>query len=168
MKPPVTAKGLVEFASAMGADVFEKSRMVKPLWHAVRRNGEHGVIMPPEFEDGDHKDIVAAGMRKVFEEWDVVAYVFMCESWFMDGIHSDDLTGNLAGVLRGGSIREHPQRQECIWYTAEDEKGTISAFQKIERPEGEAPWLHPLKWMDKCGRMEGRFVGMLPTKGKGH
>ena len=157
-----TARELVQFASSMAVVLFDKDGKVKPLWHAVRRNGEHGVIAPDAFEDGAHKDVVAAAMRAVFEQMDVVAYVFMCESWLRMGGREIDLNA----VMRDG-LSNDPQKVECVWFTAEDSEGSVSAYQMIERPDGPdgRGVLQPIKWLDRCSRTEGRFVGMLPTTG---
>jgi hypothetical protein len=162
----LTAQALIEFASRMGAATFNVTGGISPLWHFVRSNGEHGVVMPDAFEDGDHKDLVAEALRKMFEEMDVIAYVFMCESWLrLAGPDEIDLE-----AVRREGLGADPKRQECIWYTAEDATGSLSAYQMIERPEGpNGPGrLQPLKWMKRSSRSEGRFVGMLPVKGLMH
>lgn len=154
-----SAKELVEFAATMGARLFDQDGAVQPIWHIVRSNGDHRVI-GLSLEDGAQKDMVAAAMRKVFEELDAVAYVFVCESWVL-------FSADLLDVRREG-IAEHPKRQECIWYAAEDAMGSLSACQMIERQEGEKARLAPLKWMENAARSEGRFIGMLPVKGRVH
>jgi hypothetical protein len=158
--PPRTARELIEFAAPMAAGLFEMDGGLLPIWHAVRRNGEHGVVASP-FGDGASKDLVATAMREVFERLDVVAYVFVCESWMLT-CKEDDVD-----KIKRKGIRDDTRRVECLWYAAEDAAGEITAYQLIERPDGpEGPGkLRPLVWLDKCDRKEGRFVGMLPVKG---
>jgi len=159
-KTLATARELIEFAAPMAAQMFEKIGELRPLWHIVSADGEHGIIAAP-MGDGFQKDIVDAAMRELFQELDAVAVVYMCEAWIrVGGPELDEQVG----------LENDPLRQECLWFSAEDAEGSIIAYQMIDRPNGPGGpgWLQPLKWLNKQSRMEGRFVGMLPTKGKGH
>jgi hypothetical protein len=161
-KAPITAKELIEFAAPKAAEMFETTGGLRPLWHIVCANGDHGVVASP-FDGAEDKDLVAMAMREVFEKVDAVAFVFMCESWFRTG--KDEIDVNK--VMREG-LHDDPKRQECLWYAAEDMQGEVTAYQLIERPEGpDGPGvLQPLTWLNRSARVEGRFVGMLPTRGR--
>jgi hypothetical protein len=166
VKAPVTARELIEFAAPKAAEMFEKTGELRAIWHIVCANGEHGIVGAP-MGNGFQKDIVAAAMREVFKNVDAVAVVYMCESWVRMDVGVTD--ADVEQAWRDG-IHNDPLRQECLWFSAEDAEGQITAYQMIERPDGpDGPGrLQPLKWLDKLSRMEGRFVGMLPTKGRGH
>ena len=163
-KVPTTAKELIEFAAPKAAEMFEKDGELRPLWHIVRSNGEHGIVAAP-MGSGAEKDIVAAAIRAAMKRLDAVACMFMCESWM---VVQNPEAFDLAAIKHG--ISEHPERQECLWFSAEDAEGQTTAYQLIERPEGpDGPGrLQPLKMLNKLSRMEGRFIGMLPIRGRVH
>jgi len=165
-KPPITARELIEFAAPKAAEMFEKTGELRPLWHVVCANGEHGVIAAP-MGSGPEKDIVAFAMREAMKRLDAVACLFMCESWIRSAKPGD---ADFDEFEHRRDLGRDPKRQECLWFSAEDAEGNVTACQMIERPEGpDGPGrLQPLKMLDRVGRLEGRFVGMLPVKGKGH
>ncbi len=155
-----TARKLIEVASGLCTKAFEKDGALQPLWHVVCSSGAHVIMGSPFEKDGGYsKDVVAAVMRKIFQDMDAVAYVFAAESWTAV-ISAEDPA--LAAIRHDG-IHAHPQRQECLWYTAEDAMGEVTAMQTIER-EGQVARLQPLKWLTASHQSEGRFVGMLPVK----
>lgn len=170
MKAPTTARELIEFAAPKAAEMFETSGELRPLWHIVCANGEHGVIAAP-LGDGAQKDVMADVMREVFKRLEAVAVVYMCESWIRVGKPGDqEFEGDaLKAIMRAG-LEHDPKKQECLWFTAEDAEGQITAHQMIERPEGpDGPGrLQPLTILEKHSRLEGRFVGMLPVRGEMH
>jgi hypothetical protein len=164
-KPPTTANELIEFAAHNAAEMFKQMGELRPIWHVVCANGDHGVIAAPLGKGGAEKDVVADAMREVFRRMDVVACVFMCESWLRLARGAETL--DEAAIKRKG-IQDDPQRKECLWFAAEDAEGETTAYQLIERPDGPEGRgvLQPLTRLSKLSRMEGRYVGMLPVKGK--
>lgn len=158
-----TARQLLTVAAKTVAPMFKKEGDLGPLWHIVRSDGEHMIVASP-FGGTTHKDAVASAMRQLLDEVGAVAYVFVCESWLL----LTDKGADPNAFKREGGIREHPKRQECIWYAAEDAQGSLSAYQIIDRPEGQPARLLPIRVLDGKSRSEGRFIGMLPVKGRMH
>lgn len=156
-----TARQLLTVAAKTVAPMFKKEGGLGPLWHIVRSDGEHMIVASP-LGDATDKDEVASAMRQLLDDVSAVAYVFVCESWLMLGGEDE-----LIAAKRDG-IREHPKRQECIWYAAEDAQGSLSAYQIIDRPEGQPARLLPIRVLEGKSRSEGRFTGMLPVKGRMH
>jgi hypothetical protein len=147
---------MIEHASTWAQDRFAETGAVRPMWHVVKANGEHAVVMPPS---GD-KDTSVAIMRAFFELNDVVCCLFIDEAWTATG------GGAKEWIERGGTIADFPNRVEVIAFMGEDsEGGMMVAHRRIIRETGK-PTLAPLEFMDHQLRptSQGRLVGMLPRR----
>lgn len=148
-------RDMIEYASGWAGTRFAKVGAIAPFWHAMTASGETLVLAPP-FQN---KDASAAFFRALFKERDVVRYVMIDEAWLAKIDPSEKEHYNRRGV------RSHPQRVEIVMFNGEDhEGGQIMAYRRIERPNNGPAYLGPLEWQ-RYNESEGRFVGLLPTKG---
>jgi hypothetical protein len=157
---------LVEFASEQAAAAFHRSGQVLPMWHAIKRSGDHIVFAPPPGAD----KATSVGMaRAAFELFDVVRYVFMDEAWILNAIGREIGAAEMERINREG-LSQHPDRVEVIMFSAEDEaEGMLTAHRLILRPERGKPKLKPLEIFDLTGvTSEGRMVGLLPRSKGNH
>ena len=152
---------LVEFASEQAAAAFHRSGRVLPIWHAVKRDGEHIVFASP----GPDKDTNAAMARAAFELFDVVRFVFFNEAWVLHAIRRKIGAAEMARINHEG-LSQHPDRVEVIMFLAEDQaEGMLTAQRLILRPEHGKPKLKPLEILDLTGSTsEGRLIGLLPRR----
>jgi hypothetical protein len=156
---------IIELASEQMARWFAMKGAVGPMWHAVKRNGDHFIVPIPEYMMRD-KDLVAETMRALFETSNVCTCVFVDEAWtaeVADGEAKDKL---FAYLKTNGSLKDYPDRIEVVVFQGEDaEAGVLCALRKIIRPAVGPAHLGPLEFQDTKSS-EGRFVGMLPQIGK--
>jgi hypothetical protein len=157
----MTKREMIEIASRNASLIFMKDGELLPIWECHARDGEVFVIGTP-WGDTDEKDKVSEAMRAIFKKRDVTSYVYICEAWFR--FFSQD-EGGLDRAWKQG-LSEDPQRCEALVFTAEDETGQLMAHRVIERDANGKPSLKPLEFQDTVSQSEGRFVGMLPARGK--
>ena len=159
-----TLRQFVERTSDTIEKVFRRIGMIRPMFHVVQRDGNEFVI-PGDLSD--NKDLTVAMARAAFKMCDAVRYLFVDEAWtvMVTGPDADRL---LEEVVRSGASN-HPQRQEIIMISAEDEaEGQLLARRTIIRPKGAKPYLGPLVIDTETRQSEGRFVGLLPQRATVH
>jgi hypothetical protein len=148
---------LIELVSATIEPTFRKEHSLWPsLWHCIDRDGDMHVVAAPD----ESKNTAAVLMRAFMEVHDIVRYCYAAEAW--------TVTGRDVGryIARGGKAEDHPNRQEVVFFSAEDESGMLTASRLILRRIGKNPRLGPLVINDMQGwTSEGRLVGMLPRRG---
>jgi hypothetical protein len=64
-----------------------------------------------------------------------------------------------------GTLSTHPRRRELVAFHAEDGCEALWARREIIRPPGGNAYLGKLGPIERHDRVEGRFVGLLPTAG---
>jgi hypothetical protein len=155
-----TLREFIELASTMAEKLFRKYGCLAPIWHYIDRNGEHHVMPAPDYD----KNMSAAIMRALFELHGATRCVFIDEAWILDHKGEPDLD-KLLRIAGAQEVKDHPARQEVIMLSAEDQiEGQLMARRVIERPPDSKPRLGPLIIDSPEGRMEGRFIGMLPRQ----
>jgi hypothetical protein len=148
---------LIELVSACAEAAFRKHHELAPLWHCIDRDGAMHVVAAPD----ESKNTAAILMRAFMQVHDIIRYCYAAEAWTVTG--ERDLDRYLA---RGGKVEHHPNRQEIITFSAEDESGQMTAHRLILRRIGKDPRLGPLVVNDMQGwSSEGLLVGMLPRRG---
>jgi len=161
--PATTLREFVETASANIDKVFRRTGTVRPMWHAVARDGEE-LICPPPNPD---KDIATAMLRALFELRDVVRYIFVDEAWIVEA-WGPDATPEQHEAVRLAMITgatASPHRKEVVMLCAEDHaEGSLMARRMIIRPASGRPTLGPLEFDPRGGMVQGRFLGLLPRK----
>lgn len=149
----------VERLSQKAEQNFAKHGQLTPVWFAVTSSGEVFTLdrMLP------NKDLQAQFVRMIFQEKDVVSYVFIDEAWVVNAsaAQADNVT-NLAATV---GLEFHPDRREVVVFHAEDATNSLSYHRDIIRPPGARAYLGPLICHDDINRSEGRFVGLLPRRG---
>lgn len=139
--------------------IFTKYQGLRPIWFCFTADGEHFTLdkMLPD------KDLQAKFVRFIFQEKDVVAYIFVDEAWVVEATvkDADSVTAMAARV----GLEFHPDRREVVVIHAEDATSNLSCHRDIIRPAGARAYLGPLVMHDDISRSEGRFVGLLPRRG---
>jgi hypothetical protein len=151
---------LREFVTAIDKAVvplFNDHGIIHPMWHVVMASGAMQVLPSPPTDD---KDEIVFLLRTVFEERNVVRYVFIDEAWQVETAESD-----IEAVLQRG-LEGHPDRVEVVMYSAEDNTGHVTARRVITRSKGGKPRLGPLEF-EESKLCAGRFVGLLPLPPRG-
>jgi len=139
-------------------DMFDKLGEIDMLWIYENASGEQQMVVTPIMApDGQvaaaYKTYLAAGMRQLFHQHDVVRYAVAAECWTL----GCDLDPDYCGPLG-----EHPQRREAIIFEADDGRVFLSAWREIIRPAGGKPYLGKLSAIWRPPRVEGRFHDLLP------
>jgi len=137
--------------------IFKEAGVVHAMWHVVPRKGKEIFVPSPTVKN---KAILDKVMRAFFDKIDSVRFVLINEAWTLVGSDDDELHD---AMLTG--LEDHPDRVEILCYTAEDEMGRVVGMRSIIREEGEKPKLGPLT-VERVKASEGRFVGMLPQRGR--
>lgn len=158
----LTLHEMIYVASKYAEGAMAAFGRVGAKWHVQTRDGEDYLLDPPPVGG---KIFIAAWMKMVFEEIGAVRVVYTDEAWYIDGIKTrrgiDEVN---AWLVEHDSLRDYPGRVEAVIFNAEDDDGRmLCGRQKIIR-SGDKPTLGPLE-VDAPVESEGRFVGMLPTKG---
>jgi hypothetical protein len=159
----MTLQQLVEFASDFVEKRFGETGEIRPMFHCVRRTGEH-FVLPAPFRD---KDAMAIAARAICEKYDVTQVMFIDEAWRAEAI-GDEQMRQLQQWLdeHDGRLDGYPHCVECVVISAEDISGrTLCAQRRIFR-DGDKPRLGPLEIDEEITSSEGRFVGLLPGQGK--
>ena len=149
----------VERLSRAAERNFDKHGQLTPVWFAVTATGEVFTLdkMLPD------KDVQAQLVRMIFQEKDVVSYVFIDEAWVVNASAAEaDSVTNLAATV---GLEFHPDRREVVVFHAEDAVNSLSYHRDIIRPPGARAYLGPLILHDDISQSEGRFVGLLPRRG---
>jgi len=137
--------------------IFEEMGVVYAMWHIVPREGREIFVPSPTVEN---KAVLDKVMRAFFEKIDAVRFALINEAWTLTGADDDELN---EAMLTG--LKDHPDRVEVVCYTAEDEMGRVLGMRSIIREKGKKPRLGPLS-VERVKFSEGRFVGMLPQRGR--
>jgi hypothetical protein len=146
----MTARELIEHSSPMVAKLFNETGRLLPMWHAVDENDKHYIFAAP-FTDTHMKDIVAELIREQMRAIGATACLFVAESWALETMSKPS-----------NNISSHPDREECLFFSAEDANGTVLAHQIIDSSTRQ---LQPLEFLD-TKIIKGRFTGMLPIRGR--
>ena len=155
---------MLEFADATVQQIFKLTKRIFPMWHMVTATGETK-LMPSPSED---KDIAARRVRALFEELDVVRYVFVSEAWTVD-IKPEDYPKIVGWLNREGSLENYPGRSECLKMQGEDSESSaqLSWSRAIIRPKIGSARLGDLE-KNASWKSDGRMVGLLPKRKATH
>jgi hypothetical protein len=145
---------MITMASQHIETMFPLAGRVAAMWHYVKSDGDHVVLLAPPVE----KDLAAALMRQVFEAEEAVAVLYVDEAWTFMTTDPQAAADHLAS---GKGAEQHPDRIEVVMFNAEDETGNLMGVRRIERPPGEPPRLGPLE-LETWTHSHGRMVGMIP------
>jgi hypothetical protein len=149
---------LVDRLSRAAEQKFAKHGMIPPTWFAMTADGRNFSINKMLAD----KDLQAQFLRTIFENEDVVAYVFIDEAWV---VHADVQTADAVTTLAAMvGLEHHPDRREVVVIHAEDDVNNLSFEREIIRPARGRPYLGPLTSYG-VNKSEGRFVGLLPRRG---
>jgi hypothetical protein len=152
---------LIEHASQATEKIFNMKGEVLPMWHCINVAGEE-FVMPPPSPD---KDVAVVLIRVFFELHHIVRYVYIDEAWTVALGNPDTSKLELDDVMKHG-VRNHPDRQEVVLFSAEDDTGMLTASRTIIRPKHGRPKLGPLQFMPtEANQLEGRMVGLLTQRG---
>ena len=153
----MTLDKLFEFGAGGAKFLFEKQRVLHPMWIGISDKGAHIPLLVHSLDD---KEMVAEKIRQFLKKNQIERYVSMIECWIVEG---EAVTPE---ALAGEPLANNPDRREAIDIFAEDKEGnTMSGRYYILRPEHGRPKLSKLK-VDKGAQSTGRFVKMFdqPTE----
>jgi hypothetical protein len=157
----------------MAEQIFDKQGDIDPIWLVETASGEqHGivtpVVAPSPLAAHKHKDAINEMMRAKFAELDVVRYARAVEAWAAPNFVALDSTREqqgLAYAALGYTLKNHPDRREIIELEADDGTEVLTALRDIIRPAHGKPYLGKLGAIERTTHIEGRWLGLLPTKG---
>jgi hypothetical protein len=141
--------------------LFKNDGNIEMVFLAVKSDGTEFVIPPPP---APNKDVGTQMVRSLFAEEDVVAYVCIAETWFLE-TNDPKVRSEL---MRLGTIRDHPLAREVVAFHGEDDTGHYAAMRDIIRPAKGKAKLGPLHYKMRPsdpGHGEGRMFGLLPRRG---
>lgn len=160
------AKELLAVASKAAVREFNRDGELPPDFLIEDSNGIRILI---RFADGlggnTRKDAIAAKMREIFRDKDIVRYAFSTEAWMVDGTRLPDKGESaMAMQKRGESLEYHSDRIEGVTVFVEDRetKEVYHRSYHILRPEHGKPTLSPPRDMPmEKVQSEGRFTNMF-------
>ena len=159
-----TLRDFIGNASDSIERVFRINGIIRPMWHAVTRDGDELVFPPPSPD----KDAAVVMVRVLFELRDVVRYAFIDEAWIVEawGPNATDADREAVRQAAITGASKSPHRQEVVMFAADDAaEGGLMARRKIIRPSSGKAKLGPLEFDPRGGSLAGRFVGLIPRKG---
>ena len=135
-------------------DIFRNTGEIRPMYEAVKPDGERMVVRVPGYD----KDLDVALIKAFFAIENIDRYVYVAEAWTLETKMDIDVEQ----VQREG-VRNHPDRREAVMFMAESRDGGIlSARRYILRPEHGKAKLAPLHINDLTNaESSGRIVGLL-------
>jgi hypothetical protein len=149
-------KSLILFASAQAEKLFRRQRVIYPMYHCIKSNGDNVIL---NAMDAD-KDLSVAMTKAWMQLNDVERYVFIDEAWILDNRKGDLPEIDIERARREG-LSNHPDRREIVMFAAENRQSMQTARRFILRPEVGRPTLSPLIIDDIPDHSEGRMVGLL-------
>jgi hypothetical protein len=152
----------------MAEQMFDKQGDIDPIWLVETVSGEQQIIVSPVMAPsglsaGDYKDKLAAKMREIFADLDVGRYARAAECWTVDAAITEEQFALHYAAL-GYTLANHPNRREVVLFEAEDGTEVLTAFRDIVRPAHGKPYLGKLGAIERCRRLHGRWIGLLPSK----
>jgi hypothetical protein len=171
MTPPVPLAALLRRMSRVAEQHFARTGDLDPLWLVETAAGEQQIIVSPIIAPNalaghEYRDWLDAKMREVFRELDVVRYARAMECWFVDNL-SNSRTSSEAALryaALGYTLANHPDRREVVQIEAEDGTEFLTASREIIRPAHGRAYLGKLGEIERPTGVEGRFLGLLPSK----
>jgi hypothetical protein len=162
----MTLREFVERADRKACEIFAKTGQVLPIYHIIDGN-DRDVLVPAPRTGG--KTLEAAMIRALMEAIEAKRFVCIQEIWMLEmSAMSDAEAKAMSERANREGVSNLPGRIEAISISAEDvEEPMIMAWREIIRPERGRAKLGDLVIMPPDGA-EGRFVGMLPKKGRTH
>ena len=152
---PEKARELIAKVAKITEKVFrECGGGIDPVFHFEGDHGFTSMLCPGEYTP-EVKDAASFVIRRILQTDNAKWVMMVSEAWFVNSKEEIE-----------GSLEFYPGRLEVIYYRLEDEDILgLEARQEIHRPDGQQPYLGPLN-IYECKNSDGRFVGLLPTKGK--
>lgn len=139
--------------------LFKAQGGIHPMWICEAANGQ---IIPIciEMPERTEREALASALKDTFKRHDVQRYVAVIEAW---AVETAEETKDLVRGYKG-SLKDHPDRREVLFVTAEDVNGeSIAGRFYILRPEQGQPQLSPFTELQR-GRGGGVFSRLLSTE----
>jgi hypothetical protein len=133
-------------------------RSLVATWTLLTASGNIAMVVTP-FEDGDRgKDLVAAGMRKLMREANVIRYTFASEAWMSVATAEEMAEGK---PYRPPSERD--DRVEIVMITGADKTTSALNAYEIKRDwtTGQITALEKLDKGEMRPETQGRFANLL-------
>ena len=158
------AEKLLALASKAAQITFKAFGSVIPVFTVMNAEGGCFPIHWDIDFTPDNKDVVAARMREVLHDYEIVRYAFATEAWIVDGTKLPD--GGASAVRmseRGESLGNHPDRSEVLLIEVEDRetKEHYRREYRILRPEHGEPTLAPPRDVPTSPDEIGRFTHLF-------
>jgi hypothetical protein len=152
MAEQLTLQKLFDTAAQSAAQLFSETGEVLPMMHAVRKDGAH-ILIPLMWESQKEKQDSLRQLKMALPAFGVQQYVIVAEAWMVDVMQTDAPIGHFK------TLKDHPDRRECLTISAADNKGNHRAgLYYILRPEQGPPKLSPLRLFDEA---DGEFHTLL-------
>jgi len=158
------AEQLIRVISEAASKLFLQAGSIPMLMHFPAPHSDQVLVVPLPTTDGASKDLAAGFMRYALAEADAEWVVCVTEAWVLKVVTAD--AAQAIKDAADGGIADHPQREEILHLQMETTTlGCISAVREIHRDAAGKPSLGPLVIHD-MDSYEGRFIGLLPNKGR--
>jgi len=140
---------------------FKAQGQVYPMWIFETDDGRHIPITAP-LETMVDKQRVAEALKTVFRKEKAVRYVALLEAWILE-TSTKEAGEKVLSELDIIPVREHPQKKEAIFITAQDKYHSKSGLYYIIRPKSGKPRLSRFKDTSTSQEMEGTFMDLLES-----
>src|SRR5262249_41274932 len=140
MTKRVPLDALIRRVSRLAEQMFDKAGEIDPIWLVENASGQQQTLVVPiiassPLAGAEQKDRIAADMREMFDENDIVRYARAVEAWTLESpkeVTAEQLALQYAAM--GYTYKDHPDRRETVVLDAEDETELLTAFRDIIRP----------------------------------
>ena len=163
----ITLAAMVRRISRIAEQMFSEEGGMPMIWLVDMPDEGMQMIATPHDGSVAQKDLIAAGLRKLFAEQRVTRYAMAAEAWTaMVKDHDDESLKRHVSEHR--SIENFPARGEAVVVWAEDDREMMSGFREIVRSEGRKPYLTKLEVERQSRSYDNRFAHLLPNVGAVH
>jgi hypothetical protein len=167
------AQELVTAYAEIAGDIMQEKGEVLPVMFFGGPGGPAMLDLRDMFtgaggEKDRRKDIGIGAVRQLLQAQDADWCLMIVEAWTAT-LQPDDAGKDWNEVRKHippGGVKDVPGREEVVWFQFEDQELGSRLAKRVIIREGDKARLGPLEWMPvERGYSEGRFVGLLPTRG---
>jgi hypothetical protein len=166
----IPLEALLRRVSRLAEQMFNAQGDIDPIWLVENAKGKQRilvvpVIAPTPLAAADEKERIAAKMRELFAENEVVRYARATEAWMLkepEPVMTEEQAALRYAAL-GYTLANHPDRREIVQISGEDATEVLFAFRDVIRPAHGKPYLGKLGPIEQMECVESRWLGLLPN-----
>jgi hypothetical protein len=173
MKPNDATELVAAYAEIAGT-IMEERGEVLPVMFIGGKDGPaildlRDMFSGPLAQKDRRKDIGVEAVRDLLAAQDADWCLMIVEAWTAN-LKPEDVGKDWNEVRKHippGGVKDVPGREEVVWFQFEDQELGSRLAKRVIIREGDKARLGPLQWMTiERGYSEGRFVGLLPVRGR--